>query len=263
MNNVHRITIVLFLALLAWSCEKEVKYNRIEGTLSPGQDMSRENLDSVPVVIARIWDTVDFATVAIDPANFEASGTIRTDAAGYFFIDSLPDGNYLVAAGEGFTFADADFVKVTASDGSVNQVNKTVNRMPLQNGPENFWVRVYNETRFDITNVEFVVNGIQVASFPMILEPRGVDTNRSGSFDIVLDPDQFTHFRVTVASNDTIGTSSFFPFFSCWDAYQSPILSYKVKIWDTWYESKVTLKKDWFFGHYFTVSKGKGRLMLN
>jgi hypothetical protein len=258
MKKLLQTLVVLYITVFMWSCEKEVKYNTIAGTLSPGQDMSQGKLDSVPVVIAKIWDTVDFATMAIDPANFEATGIIMTDASGYFFIDSLPDGNYLVAAGEGFKFADVDYVKITASDGSVNQVNKTVNRMPLQNGPEIFWVRVYNKTRFDITNVEFFINDMPVATFPMILEPRGLDTEKSGSFDILLDSDLYTDFRVTVTRNDTIATSMRLPFFDCWRVYECYILNYKLKIYDQWYDSKLYLSKGWFFGHYFSIAQGGG-----
>jgi len=250
MKKLTQILVVLCIPVLMWNCEKEVKYNRIEGTLSPGLEISQADLKSVPLVIVKIWDTVDFESVAIDPANFEGSRATMSDADGYFHFDSLPDGSYLVAAGEGFKFADADYAKISASNGSVNQVNKTVNRMALPNGPENYWVRVYNDTPFDITNIEFLVNGILMTSFPMILEPRGTDAERSGSFDIVLDPDQYNEFRVTIARNDTIGATRYLPFFLSWDSY---ILRYKKWIYEKQYDQDVYIKKQWFFGHYIAV----------
>jgi len=264
MKKLTQILVVLCIPVLMWNCEKEVKYNRVEGTLSPGQDMSRDNLDSVPVVIAKIRDTVDFATVAIDPANFEATGTIMTDASGYFFIGSLPDGNYLVAAGEGFKFADVDYVKIAAADGSVNQVNKTVNRMPLQNGVGLYPLKVINETRFDISKIEFFAGGQSLGFFSPNLEPKGQDCSKYAYFDLWLDPDQWPSIQLSFASKDTLLQSPEVYFFVY---YRCPVIDcYAKNRRGEWTASKLTFEKDWFFGHWVRLNyaiPGTGAVLTN
>jgi hypothetical protein len=257
LKSTRQLITVLFLALLAWSCEKEAKFNRIEGTLSPGLDISRSHLDSVPVVMAKIWDTLDFSGVNTDSKNFEEFYAAIPDAGGYFHFDSLPDGNYLVAAGEGFTFADVDYVKVSLSGGSTNQVNKTVNRVPLPNGPTNYFVGVRNETSFDISLLEFFVNGISLGPTDLYMSTEYrecITCHHLAYYDWVLDPDQNPYFRLSVIRNDTVASTPFIPFFhSIFGVYNCYLLSY-----NRWVDGKAQandlyFEKSWFFGHHLRL----------
>jgi hypothetical protein len=262
MKYAQQLITVLFLALLAWSCEKEAKFNTITGTLSPGQDMSRENLDSVPVVMVKIWDTLDFASVTLEPRNFEHHFSAVPDAGGYFHFDSLPDGNYLVAAGEGFTFADVDYVKVSASDGSVNQVNKTVNRVPLKNGPEIYSVDFSNYTRFDITRLEFFVNDLSRWTVDVPLNSNPIECYyclQQGSCDILLDPDVNPYFQLTL--DDNMGTAvqtPWMPFFhSIFVCYELTLFTYSRWVDGQEELTDLIFKKSWFFGHIIAISRVK------
>jgi hypothetical protein len=258
MKRILQILIVICIPVFIWSCEKEVKikYNRIEGTLSAGMDMSQNDLDSVPVVMVKIYDSLDFASVTLSPQNFENFYAANADAGGYYYFDSLPDGHYLVATGEGYKFADVDFEKVTASNGSVKQVNKTVNRAPLKNGPDTYSVEITNSSPYKISRLEFFVNGTSLGLVPLTLEQNyGREwSRREEVFDIVLDGDQNPYFQVELENNGRIILTPMIPFFHSIFEYYNFYLFMMDRLYKTLVKpTDVYFKKAWFFGHFIQI----------
>ena len=157
MRTPLKLLVLLCLSLLLWNCEKQVRYNRIEGTLTPGMDISQTGLDSIPVVLARIYDTIDFSKATFKPGDFDDYTSTVTDAAGFYHFDSLPDGNYVIACGRGFKFTDVDFAKIEASKGAIYQVNKSVNRLASSNGFELYVTEVRNQSICKVVKIEFFI----------------------------------------------------------------------------------------------------------
>lgn len=264
MKKILQIFIVLCIPVFIWNCEKEVKvkYNHIKGTLSPGMDVTQDGLGSIPMVLVKIYDTIDLATVTKDASNFEDFYSTTTDAGGFYHFDSLPDGKYLLACGEGFKFSDVDYVSVLASDGSVNPVNKTVNRLAKPNGPDTYSIEVVNGTFWKITRLEFFVKGTSIESRETLVEPveYGAWTDNSVRFDFVLDEDLEPTFQLSMVNQDNSPIKSpvldFFEY-GYWHQADEYLGEDYVWIREKKYDSKVYLRKGWWLGHWIKVCYDK------
>jgi hypothetical protein len=254
MRTPLKLLVLLCLSLLLWNCEKQVKYNRIEGTLTPGQDIGQTGLDSIPLVLAKIYDTIDFTQSTFKPDDFGGYSVTLTDAGGFYHFDSLPDGNYVIACGKGFKFADVDFTKITASKGAVYQVNKSVNRLASSNGFESYITEVKNESICRITNIEFVTN-VKYESHDIIVEP-GNQQAQIRYFNFTLDEAQYPLFAITVSRNDSLFKSPWVPFFghnffntnSSWE-----ITHFYRMVSGTYFKNTIMLMKGWWFGEFIVV----------
>lgn len=96
MKKILVILTVLCIPVFIWNCEKEAKLNRIEGTLSAGMEISPNSLANIPLVLVKIYDTVELTNVKLESRNFEEFYSTISDAGGNYDFDSLPDGNYLL-----------------------------------------------------------------------------------------------------------------------------------------------------------------------
>jgi hypothetical protein len=254
MNKILWIFIALCLPVLILSCEKEEKYNTIEGTLSSGMDMSPTSLGSIPLVLAKIYDTVDFNQASLSAGSFEGYTSTLTDANGFYHFDSLPDGNYLVACGEGFKFVDVDYAKIPATKGSTYQVNKTVNRLASANGPDIYQVEVKNESICKINWIEFFVNGQLQLSRNIIVEPGETNT-QYGHFEFLLDDTQNPEFQLSAVRNDSVFTTQKVSFFgqAILASTEVELTRYNYLIGKDIYVKKIMMMKGWWFGHFIFV----------
>ena len=259
MKTALQFLIVACLVFFIWSCEKEVKLNRIEGTLSAGMDIGQNDLANIPVVMVKIYDSVNFNRAPMGAGCFEDFYSAITNAEGYYYFDSLPDGNYMVACGQGFKFADVDFVKISASRGSVNQVSKSVNRLASSNGIEDYELTVENNSPIRISSIEFFVNNSSLSSYDISL-----GAGKSKAFDVKLDELQDPTFRLACIKLDSMKQDSLFK--------SEDISFFKYKLWGAGffdllysiereqkvgyiarYEIYIKLKKGWWFGHYIEL----------
>ena len=248
-----QILILLCFSLFILSCQKEAKLNRIEGTISPGMDVVQNDLANIPVVMVKIYDSIDFAKVTLDAGNFENFYTTNPDAAGYYYFDSLPDGNYLVACGEGFKFADVDYAKISATNGSNNQVNKSVNRLAFPNGIESYTVEIKNDSKCRVTHLEFFVDGISSEKRETLVGPAIYENATYGYFDFYLDKDQHPDFAISLVNKDTLVTSKNITFFDN-TTNNYVCLSKTYYLVDTKrFSRELTLIKGNFFGHFIII----------
>jgi hypothetical protein len=253
MKKIVQFFIVLCLPVFIWSCEKEVKLNSIEGKLSPGTEITQDNLANIPMVLVKIYDTIDFATVKLEARNYEEFYSTISNAGGNYSFDSLPDGNYLLACGYGFKFADVDYVPVSASNGSINQVNKTVNRLPSPNSPETYEIEIQNRTFCTIRGIEFFVNNASVLTRDIFVG-KGYEDDQYEYFDFVLDEAQNPAFQLSIMKQDTLVKTSTQPFFTGWWTYYDITVGNETVVIEGISEVKILkLYKGWFFGHWIKL----------
>ena len=250
---------VLCIPIFIWNCEKEVKYNRIEGTLEEGMEINLNSLDSIPLALVKIYDTIDFANVELTASNFEHFYSALSDESGYYYFDSLPDGKYLLACGEGFKFADVDYLPVTAADGSVTLVNKMVIRIPLKNGPDTYNVELLNSSKFKMERIEFFSGETSLVSYEINLEPGenlggGMHLETQLWYHMILDADQEPTFQLTLVGSDTTMLTEKYWFFDGYFKGHGYFIA-KIKDWDGNEEKeyRLCLTKGWFFGHWITL----------
>jgi hypothetical protein len=264
MKGKVQILMLLCISVFILSCEKEVKLNRIEGTLSPGTEVTPASLTNIPMVLVKIFDTIDFASVKLEPRYYEQFYSVATIAGGNYSFDSLPDGNYLLACGYGFKFADVDYVPLTASKGSVNQVNKTVNRLPTPNSPETYTVEVQNRTKCVLTGLEFFVNNNSTI-YRDIFVGQGYPGPQYQYCDFILDEQMNPLFRLSLIKHDTLVKTDLHPFFNGgWSHYTVYVGVDSILIGDQKYKKTVIMNKGWFFGNWIKVEyDGNGAFATN
>ncbi len=258
MRTPLKLLVLLCLSLLLWNCEKQVRYNRIEGTLTPGLDISQTGLDSIPVVLAKIYDTIDFSKATFTPNDFDGYTSVLTDAGGYYHFDSLPDGNYVIACGNGFKFADVDFAKVSALKGAVYEVNKSVNRLPSSNGFELYVTQVKNESICKIFQIEFFIEGYSQAT-EIVVEP-GNQHAQTSYFNFWLEESNNPSFELSVLRIDSVFKSPRVFFFKTNSTVD--LTHYYGWYNNQRYTDYVMMTKGFWFGHFIQVYSREGKAIL-
>lgn len=158
-----------------------------------------------------------------------------------------------LACGFGFKFADVDYVPVSASNGFVAQVNKSVNRLPSPNSPETYEIEVQNCTSCIITGLEFFVDNTSVLSRDISVGNGSVNTQYE-YYDFVLDRDQNPAFQLSLMKNDTLVKTTMHPFFNNgWDFYNVTVGDETILVDNVKTLKKVILYKGWFFGNWIKV----------
>jgi len=135
MKNLKNLLLIVIAILGITACEKteENNFDTISGVLTPGENVTAEDLNGKSIHLAKLYDTVDPTQLTTDMEEWDyiAETTINVD--GSFIFNNLDIGNYVLFFSEEFMFA-ADTIMVTSLDGN-NQalVNKAVDRIIFEN----------------------------------------------------------------------------------------------------------------------------------
>lgn len=239
------------ISLLTWNCQKEEleKGNTFEGRLFAGIDMSTEALADCPIVLGKLLDQLPEDADVTDISNLVGTRSGFSDENGFFSIDSLPDGKYIVLAGEGFEFSDKPYDVFELKGEEVLSLNKTINRIPVENNPKTYTVNLANAANsFNLEKTDCSIDSIVFFEGNTLIGKVGpFGKNRSSEFDIELDKKKNPTYEVHITNNgNEIITQRFEMFFP---DEKSEILSNMVEV--DGHPYCLYFKKGWCFGHYF------------
>lgn len=246
MRKLITVLLIACLPLLTWNCQKEdvEKWNVIEGQISAGIDMSNENLAECPIVLGKIAYGLKVEIDVADPANMEWIKNAIPDENGSFSFDSLPDGEYVILAGEGFEFADSAFDKFDLKGNEVYILNKTIDRLPADNGSVNYSIRLKNDTDYSIESIVFSSGNVELKKV------GPYNSNHDVDFSIRLNKKDDPTIIVTVKNGEEKIVSKKLDFFF---SLATPFTYLKNRDGSKGYLEHLTLTKGWLFGHYITL----------
>lgn len=248
MKTYFAIALAVLLGTAACEKDTDTKWNLIEGTVVPGSNLEAGDLGEVTLILGRILDGTDPAAINHEQDDFYIFDRTTALPDGSFVFDSLPDGNYVLACDEGFVFTGVDFEVFEMENASTRVIQKTVDRVPRDNGAVTYSIKGKNHTPFTISKIEFFIDESSAGSPDVTFSPK-----QSRKFDYTLDADLHPKFRVSVEIEAKTLVSDPLDFFF-FSGGPDQLTFFKNKVSVNGQEVYLKLEKGWFFGHFFELS---------
>lgn len=253
-NLIHRdmrrfievLLVMVAVVFLFSACEKDdedlSQANKIEGQLTANENMTADDFGELGVSLIRLHDGVDPKSVNAETDAFDFIETVAVNPDGLFTFSDLPNGNYMIALTEGFVFPDEGLVSFSLTGGMVAELDKSVDRVPEENGTKTYDVKYTNRIGYDVTKLIFYYGE---TPYETVLASDLSD----GHFSITLDKSKDVSFRLEYKKDGEIMVSSPLGFFFGESSDPQVVV---LKYYN--FESREYIKKGWFFGHYINLS---------
>jgi len=162
MKNIKVLLIILSAALFFTACEKDETpevFDTISGVLTVGENLNSSDFGEIGIILLKLEDGIDPATVNSETEEIEVIETISVNADGSFTFENLENGNYLLALSEDFSFSNEDFVAVVIDGTRPNEINRIVNRLVADNKSKKYDWKISNDSGYSLTEIVFFQNG--------------------------------------------------------------------------------------------------------
>lgn len=141
MKQLQILLIIITAALFFTACEKKEDinyYDTISGILTPGENMSAEDLAGLEIYLGRFHDSVDFLNITFETTAIESVGATTLNADGSFSFDKLTPGNYGLVMGNGFIFSVDTALCIDLNGNNECFIKKGIDRLPEDNSAISF-----------------------------------------------------------------------------------------------------------------------------
>ncbi len=189
MRIIKSLLIILSMALCFTACKKEEtieRYDSISGVLTPGENVTTEDLAGLDIYLGRFHDTIDFSSITFSTTAIDSVGATLISADGSFAFTGLAPGNYGIALEEGYIFSIDTAVVVQLDGKTIKQINKSVDLCPL----ENLILDPPNEYGYSM--VKFKLNRGSLSSIYQIKKMHAFHSGYHSSYEKTINVPSFT-----------------------------------------------------------------------
>ncbi len=139
MKKIKILVIVFSTVLLFTACQKEESienYDSISGVLTPGENVTAEDLAGIKLYLGKLPDDTDPASFTLQTGQVESAMTQDLNADGSFMFSNLANGNYVLLIEPGYTFLEDDYLNISI-DGITEPapIQQNVSRAEPDNTP--------------------------------------------------------------------------------------------------------------------------------
>lgn len=270
-KRIQSLLIILIAILFFTACEKEENSpncGSISGILTPGENVSAEDLNGLTVYLGRFHDSVDFSSISFNTTAIDFITTTTLNSDGSFSFIGLTNGNYGLALEEGLIFTGDTVLSIQLNGENPQYINQSIERVPDDNMHVGGTGDLYIYLKEDNLSSSYKINKLHCY----------FDSELHGSYDIpefnnnTVDNWNFTsisnlytvEFKIDVCEVDNSGaitntfTSAKIPYYSKTNKTST----------NTWSENSLNIKwvpyykesgwwpfgKEEIFGHYI-ISK--------
>ncbi len=136
MKQLSFFVIFITAAFFFNSCEKKEAFNNydsISGILSPGENMSAEDLAGLSIHLGILNEGIDPLTITAETEEITYVSSTEVNSDGSFSFKNLDNGNYVLFFDDEYLFAVDVFTIVSIDGESQITVNKQVDRVIAEN----------------------------------------------------------------------------------------------------------------------------------
>ncbi len=156
MKKTKILLIFIAISLFFTACQKDEieDYDSISGVLTPGENVTAEDLAGIKLYLGKLPDDTDPASFTLQTGQVESAMTQDLNADGSFMFSNLANGNYVLLIEPGYTFPEDDYLNISI-DGITEPapIQQNVSRAEPDNTP-------IGGDPFKLQNAGYIVLGL-------------------------------------------------------------------------------------------------------